>query len=74
VPEDHAATQSLDGRLWATRWPGTGTGTGGTVWGYYNPRTGIFNLRNRASKGRASEIVRFGPPPMIPLVGVWSGS
>ncbi len=40
---------------------------------YYNPRTGIFNLRNTLSHGHYAVSFHFGPTRMIPLAGVWFG-
>ena len=52
---------------------GDWNGNGKDGVGYYNPRTGIFNVRNALRHGRPAASFRFGPPHMIPLAGNWSG-
>jgi len=41
--------------------------------GYYNPQTGIFNLRNTLRHGPPAISFRFGRPHMIPVAGNWRG-
>ena len=41
--------------------------------GYYNPKTGIFALRNKLATGPAFRKFRFGPKHMVPLAGSWDG-
>src|SRR5260221_12276542 len=41
--------------------------------GYYNPKTGTFNLRNTLRHGSPATSFRFGRPHMIPLAGDWCG-
>jgi hypothetical protein len=54
----------------AGNWSGKGRHDGV---GYYNPWAGTFHLRNRASKGPANVVIRFGPRYMVPLAGDWFG-
>ena len=51
---------------------GDWNGNGKDGVGYYNPRTGIFNVRNALRHGPPAESFRFGPPHMIPIAGNWS--